>query len=123
GRHEFKGGITLKYLQGIAAAYFRNTNLTYNIVDTAQFIFTHSSIDYGRTDYNSLINNNSKDLIHGHGFGINIGFTYVHLRDSHENDKEIAVANENYYKYKIGLSIIDLGSINYNKNTAAFYLE
>src|SRR5215831_6841951 len=31
GRNELKGGITLKYLQGIAAGYFKNTDLNYEI--------------------------------------------------------------------------------------------
>jgi len=123
-KHEFKGGITLKFLQGIAAAYLKNTNLNYNIIDTSQFIFTNSSVDYGRTDYNSLINSNSlRDLIHGHGFGINIGFTYVHLKYPFEEREKVTDADENNYVYRIGLSLIDAGAINFNKNTAAFHLE
>src|SRR5215831_2004696 len=48
GNREIKGGITIKYLQGIAAGYFKNTDLIYNVVDTTQLAFLNSSIDYGR---------------------------------------------------------------------------
>jgi hypothetical protein len=124
-RNEFKGGITLKYLQGIAAAYFKNTDLTYNIIDTTQLVFTQSYLNYGRTNYNSLINTNgSGNLINGNGFGANIGFTYTRLRNPYkEYEKKIIDEGENNYVYRIGISVIDLGAINFNKNTATFHLE
>src|SRR5262249_23314166 len=37
-KNELKGGISLKFLQGVFGAYMNNTNLTYNIVDTSQLI-------------------------------------------------------------------------------------
>ena len=76
GRDELKVGISLNYLQGVAAAYTKNTNLTYNVNDTANIRFTNSSLDYGRTDIDDYKKiNNYNDLNHGHGFGADIGFT------------------------------------------------
>jgi hypothetical protein len=123
-KNELTGGITLKYLHGIAGAYFKNTHLNYNIVNTSQFTFANSSIDYGRTDYNTLINTNGhQDLIHGHGFGTNIGFTYKRFKNSSNRSKTIIDENENGYVYRIGVSVIDMGSINFNKNSAAYHLR
>ncbi len=123
-RNELKGGITLKYLHGIAAAYLKNTHLNYNIINTAQFSFTNSSIDYGRTDYNTLINTNGhEDLIHGHGFGTNIGFIYQRFKNFSNEDTKMIDENENNYVYRIGVSVIDLGSINFNKNSAVYHLQ
>lgn len=128
-KYEIKGGISLKYLQGVAGAYFNNTNITYNIVDTTQLIFTNSSIDYGRTDYTSFKNiDGYGDLIHGNGFGGNIGFTYVRLRDSSEYTYEMDCKrwqdpNKSNYIYRIGLSLIDAGTIKFNKNSAKYHLE
>jgi hypothetical protein len=80
--NELKGGINLKYLQGAGAAYVKNTNFNYKIVDTTHILFTASSVDYGRTDYDSYRKiGNYGDLNHGHGFGADIGFVYVHGRD------------------------------------------
>ncbi|MHA4806913.1 DUF5723 family protein [Flavitalea flava] len=81
GRTEWKAGISLKYLQGIGAAYVKNTNLNYMISDTTHILFTHSVVDYGRTDYDSYRKiNNYNDLNHGNGFGANIGFTCWFIR-------------------------------------------
>jgi len=52
-RHELTGGIGVKYLQGVGAAYLKNTRLNYTIHDTTQLILTHSNLDYGRADYDS----------------------------------------------------------------------
>lgn len=118
-RSEFKGGITIKYLQGIVAGYLRNTNLNYNI-DSTNLNFVNSSADYGRTDYNTLIKTNgNQHLIHGDGLGVNIGFTYIHFN----NFSQSKDGDNNKYNYKIGVSLIDLGSINFNKYSAAFHLQ
>jgi hypothetical protein len=123
GRNELKGGVTLKYLQGIAAAYFKNANLTYNITNPAEFTFTNSSINYGRTDYNALINSKGiNDLINGHGFGGNVGLTYVRLKDYYSENSKQFDADENDYVYRIGLSVIDIGSIDFNQNSSAYHL-
>jgi hypothetical protein len=124
GRNEFKGGITLKYLQGIAAGYFKNTNLTYKIINNTEFNFSNTSIDYGRTDYNLLMNSNSiSDLIHGYGFGGNIGLTYLRLKNFSIPVNKTEDQSENNYIYRIGVSLIDVGSINFNKNAADYHLQ
>jgi hypothetical protein len=129
GKHEIKGGVSLKYLQGIAAAYIKNTNLTYNIVDTSKLIFTNSSIDYGRTDYDSYRKiSNYHDLNHGVGFGGDIGFTYLHLKDPSENSDsrigfKMSDPEHNNYLYRIGVSILDIGSILFDRNSASYHLQ
>jgi uncharacterized protein DUF5723 len=129
GRDELKVGISLNYLQGIAAAYFKNTNITYKIVDTTNIAFTNTSIDYGRTDIDTYKKINSyNDLNQGHGFGMDIGFTYVHLTApavySVMGDAGIQGGSDKTdYVYRLGISLIDIGSINFNRNTAAFHLQ
>ena len=122
---ELTGGVTLKYLRGIAAAYVKNTNLTYRVADTSQLIFTNANLEYGRTDYDSY---SSRHLNHGHGFGANIGFTYIVLKEAGANNGKPVVKKWNgpyqsNYIYKIGLSFIDLGSINFNKMASSFQLR
>ncbi len=81
GRNLVKAGISVNYLQGIAAAYFQNADLHYRISDTANILFTKSTLDYGRTDIDDFKKINYNHLNHGHGFGADIGFTYVRLKD------------------------------------------
>ena len=124
GRDELKAGISLNYLQGIAAAYVKNTHLTYNISDTANFNFSNSSLDYGRTDFDHGLH----DLNHGHGFGADIGFTYVHLKEpapsaSGPYIKIQSGPEKNDYVYRLGISLIDIGSINFNRDAASFHLQ
>ena len=126
GRDELKGGISLNYLQGVAAAYTKNTNITYRINDTSNIMFSNSSLDYGRTDIDTYKKiNNYGDLNHGHGFGADIGFTYMRLKDPeayNEERDEKAETGSNYI-YRIGISLIDLGYINFNRNSAAYHLQ
>ena len=113
GKDELKMGVSLNYLQGIAAAYAKNVNINYNIGDSSHLLFSNSSVDYGRTNTDTYRKiNGYNDLNHGHGFGMDIGFTYEHLTDQ-----------ENKYLYRIGVSLIDLGSINFNRNSSAYHLQ
>lgn len=101
----WKAGISLKFLRGVYAAYARNTNLNYTIADTTGLVFVHSSIDYGRTDFNSYSRTHS-GLNHGAGFGASIGVVYAHAED-----------------IRIGLSLLDAGAINFSRNSAAYHLQ
>jgi hypothetical protein len=122
GRDELKGGISLNYLQGVAAAYTNHSNYYYKIVDTSNIIFTNTNIDYGRTDINTY-----QELNHGHGIGMDLGFTYLHLKDPdqmvHTPDSKLFGGNTNDYVYRIGISLIDIGHINFNRNSASFHLQ
>lgn len=106
GTDQWNAGVTLKYLQGVAAAYIHNTNLQYSIGDSTHLIFA-GSVDYGRTDYDSYRNiGDYGDLNHGHGFGADIGVQYKHAD-----------------QFKLGFSIMDIGAIRYNRNAAAYHLQ
>jgi hypothetical protein len=112
GRNEWKAGITLKYEQGLFAAYVKNTHLTYRINDTTGILFTNSSVDYGRTDFDDFRHASYSNFSHGHGFGADLGATFVHRDHSGDNG----------YRYRIGVSLLDLGNINFTRNTASYHL-
>ena len=115
GQNRWKAGIGLSYLQGVVAAYVKNTNLNYTIGDTAQLSFAPSSVDYGRTDYDSYRKIGSYgDLNHGFGFGVNAGVVFVHAEDTRRPED---------YIYRLGFSVMDIGSIKYDRNAAAFHLQ
>jgi hypothetical protein len=106
GTDRWNAGITLKYLQGVAAGYATNTHLAYRIEDSTNLRFS-GSVDYGRTDYDSYRHfGGYGDLNHGHGFGMDIGVRYEHSD-----------------QYKIGLSVMDIGGIRFDRNAAAFHLQ
>jgi hypothetical protein len=129
GQNEWKAGISLKYLQGLFAAYVKNTHLNYNIENDSAISMTNSSVDYGRTDYDSYRKiKGYNDLNHGSGFGASLGMTFVHLRNpsayTYEKDgQQWLNPDKSTYVYRIGLSLLDLGAINYKRQAAAYHLE
>jgi hypothetical protein len=113
GNDELKGGVTIKILQGMFAAYAKHTNLTYRIVDTTAIAFTNSSIDYGRTDFDDFRRRTLHNFDHGVGRGFDVGFTWVH-RDQ---------PGEDNYRWRLGLSLLDVGSVNFDRNSGSYHLE
>jgi hypothetical protein len=99
GENSLKGGISLNYLVGAEAAYAKNTNLNYR-VDSNAILVTNSSLDYGQTDFDHW-----NDLNKGQGVGFDLGFTYVHGKE-----------------YRLGLSLLDVGSINFKKYSGTYHL-
>jgi hypothetical protein len=112
GQDELKAGATLKYEQGMFAVYVKNTNLTYSIQDTTGILFTNSSVDYGRTDFDDFRHRSFHNFDHGHGFGADLGFTFVHRKNPGADD----------YLYRVGLSLLDVGRINFDRNSASYHL-
>ncbi|HMH34337.1 MAG TPA: DUF5723 family protein [Puia sp.] len=129
GRSEWKVGVTLNYLVGIAAAYTKNSHINYKITDTSNINFSNTSIDYGRTAIDDFRNARvSHDLDHGHGFGLDVGVTYVRLKEQQTSSTAaksnlFIPANGNDYLYRIGISLIDFGAIIFDKNSASYHLD
>jgi len=98
-RYEIKVGGALKYLQAYAAAYARSARIGYTIQDTTGMVFTNTNLDYGRTDYGDY-------GPHGHGFSADLGVTLVR--------KGIG---------SLGLSLLDLGSVNLRHAASAYHLQ
>jgi outer membrane protein OmpA-like peptidoglycan-associated protein len=120
--HFLKGGLSLKYLQGVGNIYVNANNVSidynYNTSNTATNIITTTGVvTYGASqkledeDYN--FNKNSK------GFGTDLGFVYEYRPDYNSfnaDDKDL-----NKYKFRFGLSVTDIGWINYKDATRRNY--
>ncbi len=115
-----KIGVSLKYLQGYGNTYINANNVSVNYTRNdsnvpASSIATSGTITFG--GYSNNTANNNKDIFYadaknpGTGFGADLGFTYEYrpnYADFSTDDK-----NLNKYKLRIGLSVTDIGSINY----------
>jgi hypothetical protein len=128
-KHEWKFGISLNYLQGIGAVYAKNTHLNYNIVDSTKLVVNNSSFDYGLTKYDSGKTIPAyRDLNHGYGLSTNIGFTYILFRDPalcgyRQDGEKWNGDNDCPYKFRIGISLIDIGAINFNRHARAYHFQ
>jgi hypothetical protein len=111
GPNYLKGGITLKYLAGIANAYMQldNVNGTINQDLTGSPYLTQTTglagLGFGGTPISDIENGKLKSF-NGSGIGADIGFVYEFRPKPHQ------------YKLKIGVALLDMGSINYKRDTA-----
>ena len=124
GKHFLKGGITLKYLAGVANGYLNIGNLK-------------TTVNQDLLDFDAYLNNSSGRLELGlggidiadfdagkltsfqsTGFGGDIGFVYE-FRPDHEKyklDSNSWRRDLNKYKFRFGLALLDMGSIKYEKD-------
>jgi hypothetical protein len=107
-------GINLKLLQGYEAAYFDVSQpFEYSKLPNDSISGSRAFIDFGLTT--SLVNNadNFQPVSNGSGVGFSLGFNFA--ADAYDGDKP--------YEYRIGFSLLDIGSIRFSQNAAAHRLE
>ncbi|MCS6917655.1 MAG: DUF5723 family protein [Chitinophagales bacterium] len=127
--HLVKGGLGIKYLHGVGGAYIKDVVGSYNIFDRKNLFYYNGTAEYGGIDYASYDPiKKYNDLIHGDGWGGSIGFTYERKRDSSEftyeiDCKKLVDPNASQYKYRIGLSLIDVGKIKFDRNASTYRLQ
>ena len=126
--HFFKGGLTLKLLQGYASAYVAGIDANYSFVDDDTLNITLSDFQWGHTtNYEvkplSLFNSGFQ----GSGFGFDLGIVYEY-RPDHETfwveTKEGTKPKKDHNKYKVkgSLSLLDVGGIKFNKDPETYDL-
>jgi len=104
-------GANLKFINAYEAAYI-NIKRT---VPAAQIsgdtmLFRNPHLNYGVTNAN-LEGNDPSFQSNGFGVGVDLGFTYVYE------------GNEDHYKWKLGVSLLDLGQIELSRNAEAHDLN
>ena len=114
-----KGGLTLKYIQGMGNVYINGSNVTLDYNSTNREITTTGQLTYGNTDSLDDEGNgdNYFDFSGGAGLGADIGFVYEWRPDYEKyhkldaNGKPLTDRGSNKYKIKLGASITDIGRI------------
>ena len=135
-QHFLKGGVSLKYLQGLGNVYGsgNNVNLTYDADGTLLpgnlsigSVTTSGNVSYG---YSENVEEDFEDfeIVNGaNGIGVDLGLIYEWRPDidtySITNTKgdTYTPRDINTYKLKFGLSVTDIGSLKYNKGTEEIY--
>lgn len=134
GEHFLKGGITAKYLQGGANGYAQGKNLDFAYVKDAihpedarlNKVRTTGELTIGSSqDFEA--NDEYKFDSKANGVGFDFGLVYEWRPDFKADDVKNAKAGDNYYrdlnKYKIrfGVSVTDIGAINYKNRKLDTY--
>jgi outer membrane protein OmpA-like peptidoglycan-associated protein len=131
--HFLKGGLTLKYLQGTAAGYLSspdfNFKLDYSEELTPDILsISNSRMNYGIAGNTANIEEVSPgdiadmlDFVSDPGFGMNIGFVYEYRPDidkykyNMDGREGLLRPDQNKYLLRIGVSLVDIGSLKYAK--------
>ncbi len=133
GDRFLKAGITAKALSGVASGYAYINRLTYNGL-------TSNSVDIARANLQTGYSQNIDDfdrrsdqgesnlsiirdeLFSNLSLGFDFGLVYEYrpehdkYRYTMDGEEGLIRRDRNKYKYKIGLSLLDIGSINYDKS-------
>lgn len=118
-------GVSLKYLMGYSAAAMNVDKIDYSpynddsvYVDYVKGDLVYSlPIEYDQ-DFSKGIEIFDKSLQRGSGIAIDLGFTYTKKKSSDKQAKFLSSCfrSKINYHWKFGVSIADLGFINFNKN-------
>lgn len=138
GNSFLKAGFSIKKLAGLYSAHFINNEVSYHLRNKSETPQEQSiEISSIKAQIGYVENHNSKALMNatnwitgrgmsGSGLGLDLGFTYEFRPDSRKysylmDGRELQDDSKNKYKYRIGISMIDLGSIKYKGQNVKNY--
>lgn len=117
GKHFLHGGLHIKKLTGGASMFFRNKNARYYGENEDTLIIRDADYTYGYSDENLFGNIRDENLYEtpGNGIGMDIGFLYEYRKDRYRQSYKTRLSNGvNKYFYRLGISLMDFGKINFN---------
>ena len=113
-------GVSIRKLYGGGGSYLYVDNADYNLLDSKTLELTSLQADMG---FSMPVDYNNEDLlldplIKGKGWGFDIGFEYQALikRQGKFMDEKVCGQKYNNYKYRWGISLMDIGSIKFTSN-------
>lgn len=122
GEHFLKGALRFKVLQGLAAAYMFVEDLNYQFTTDSTLSLFHSDVNYGHsTNYEFGDNKFKYKFISNFSVGFDLGIVYEwrpkHAEFKYEMDgeKDLGRRDQNKYKLRIGLSVLDIGGLKFKK--------
>jgi len=122
--HFFKAGGKVKYLQGYSSAYMYTNNFSYDLVneDTSQYLAGDFAYGYSKNIDQVLADKGGIPKASAKfGLGLDLGFVYEWRPDwekhkyDMDNETNLWKRNMNKYKARIGVSVLDLGGMRFEK--------
>ncbi|KAF0197863.1 MAG: hypothetical protein FD166_1763 [Bacteroidetes bacterium] len=127
-RDHWTAGLTLKGLFGTAGAFGYVDNIDYMIPNGDTLIVYNTNAQMGISLPVDYTNNDfllPGKLFRGKGMGIDVGITYQKKVAGHSNKGYSMPCEYPYepYRYKIGVSVLDLGRIKFKKDARLMELK
>lgn len=121
GMQDWSAGVTVKRLFSPGGAYLQADNINYIVMNDSTIDIKNLTAEAGYSvplDYNNNDFPDSGPFIKGGGFGFDIGFTYQYKTLSYQKKRVRRLCSQRYidYYYKIGVSLLDVGFVNYKNN-------
>jgi hypothetical protein len=107
-KHLLTAGVTAKYLYGATNKYIFAENLNVQAFGGQNSYLTNTR---GRVSIGSSLD--GEDENHGRGLGMDLGFVY-------EKRNERKDAHAAPYKYRVSVSVLDIGAIRYSANDSSY---
>ncbi|MFI5149825.1 MAG: DUF5723 family protein [Bacteroidia bacterium] len=125
-KHFLKGGLTLKYIQGLGAVYAHMSDLNYKVSNKDTIALFNTTVNYGHSSnitWDPNNPNNSLKFTPGNfpGFGADLGVVYEYRPDfakykyDMDGETNLDMRWKNKYKFRFGMSLLDLGGVRYIK--------
>lgn len=114
-------GITLKYLMGYGGMFAKFEKVDYMVLDRETIAFYDMNADFGfalPVDYDNNDFPDGGSLFKGRGLGVDLGLTYTLKKEGFQNFSNQRICEQGYkdYYWRLGVSILDLGSIGFSQN-------
>lgn len=127
GHHYLKGAATLKLLQGFGAAHLYAENLEVSFKNNDTMSIVDSDIAYGHSDNFEIgLGSFNYKPNYTYGVGFDFGFVYEFRKKRLHHNYGMGNSDQkspNKYLFKLGLSVIDIGALPFQKGgqSRSFY--
>ncbi len=121
---DWSAGITLKRMFSLAGGYLEGRDANYIMVNDSTINIKNLDAGFGYSFPMNYDNNDVPDggpWIKGGGFGFDIGVTFQNKLLSYQKRRPSKLCRQRYidYSYRVGISLIDLGFVNFKSNAQA----
>ncbi len=120
-------GGSVKYLMGVSGAYIATKNFNFSVPNSKTLDIKNYDGEMGfalSVDYDDYNNPDFDPVFKGHGIGLDIGILYTKLKTFPKpGEKRLCAKPYTDYVYKIGVSLMDFGSIRFNNHTQVHQID
>jgi len=122
-------GISVRRLWGFDGTFLNGNKLNYNVTDDTTVVVYNIDGDYGiiGRSNDDITGYGNSGLVKGKGWAVDIGITYTKLSEyakpTFGQIKQACKSIYRDYKYRIGVSIIDFGGIDFNNGGSTYSLS